>query len=210
MKKLTNKGFSLKEFMMGLLFFIVISLIIFKVFTDNKDKNYTSVKVTGSNFADAVMIYKDKYYKGDSIYYLYEVLSAKYIDEIKDPIERKVFCDKYNSYVELRNNHQEKHVHLLCGNKLIVGIQNGAYNIYEVTNWQDSKENTNDVATLYNYKVNGVEALEKYCTLEELIERFNSKEGRYFRSLEDIKKDKRYQVLSKEMYRTKTLVKELN
>lgn len=208
MRKLTNKGFGLKEFMTGLLFILVLGLLIFKVFVDNKEKNFTASKITSSRFADAVMVYKDKYYKGDGRYYLYELVESDFIGKVNNPIEGNNQCNIYDSFVLLQGT--QKYVTLVCDNYLIEGIQNGPHKIYEFTSWQDTKENTNDSGILYNYRRNDEQILENYVSKNELVGLFNKKEGRSTDTVEEIKKIKNYEVFSKEMYRNKTLVKELS
>lgn len=208
MKKLTNKGFGLKEFMTGMLFIIVLGLLIFKVFVDNKEKNFTTVKVTANNFAKEVTIFKDKdkHYRIGAVYYLHQLI-ADGMAPIKDPIERQVFCDPYTSFVTVVSDGY--HVNLTCGNFLITGRQGDPYKVYDITPWQENKENTNEETVFYNYKVGSSVVLDKNVTKEEFIQKFNKKEGRYVRSIDEIKRLNKYQILTKEMYRTKTFSRDV-
>lgn len=207
-KKLTKRAFSIKEFMIGLLFIGLIAILVFKLFVDYEYKNYTNARLVAYKFADSVMIYKDRYSKENSVYYLYELIDVDYSGNIIDPIGRKEKCDIYNSYVILKP--EGKHIHLACGKYLIEGIQGGSTKIFEVSDWSEIQVSNGESRTLYNYKTTGDLKIEKFVVLEEFIARVNKLEGQDYSNLEQIKSNKRYQISTKDLTRSKILLKEFN
>lgn len=208
MKEINNKGFGKIEFMTILGLMAVLIAVGAKMAVDT-GKNYTAFKGTAYTFLDAVAIYKDMYTKDSNIYYLNEVIEKGYSSEIKNPMDANVYCDKYESYVEASTPNNKK-IHLECGDYLVEGSQIDGLKVYEVSEWKDKKESgDNDTNTFYNYKKGGVEALDEYVAERTFVQQYFEKNNSFIKSPFDLSQSKEVELLTKNVYRTKTLVKEL-
>lgn len=208
MKEKNNRGFGKVEFM-TILGLIAILIAIGSKMAVDTGKNYSAFKSTATNFLDAVAMYKDMYTKDSNIYYLNEVIEKGYSSEIKNPMDGTMNCDKYESYVEVPSPNNKK-IHLECGEYVVEGSQNDGFKVYEVGKWKDKKENgDNDTNTIYNYKKDGVVALDKYVTERTFVQLYFEKNKSSIISPFDISGREGLELLTKNVYRTKTLVKEL-
>ena len=208
MKKISNKGFGKIE-LMTMLGLIAILLAIGAKMAVDSGKNYSAFKNLANTFANNVAMYKDRYPKDSNIYYLNEIIEKGYSGELKNPIDSKEECDKYDSYVEVPQPNNKK-VKLTCGSYIVEGTQNQTYYVYEVTNWSDTKsEGANDTDVLYNYKENGEVMLNEYVSSRTLINLYFQKNDTLIASPFDLNSKEGVELLTKKVYREKTLVKEL-
>jgi hypothetical protein len=140
---------------------------------------------------------------------LNELIAKGFSDELKNPINTSETCDKYDSYVELLDTNNKK-VTLNCGNYYVEGTQGSTYKVYEVSEWHDTKqEGDNENSLLFNYKVNGALALGEYVSTKAFIEWYYVKTNSIITSPYDIDGSNGIEVVTKDVYRTKTLVKEI-
>ena len=207
MKKVNNKGFSTKEFM---LMFAIIAILIAvgtKIVLDNT-KSYGSFKTLANNFANSVAKYKDQVMIKEE-YSLFEVESKGFIDEIKNPLDKKEVCDKFESFVEIPEISTKK-VTLLCGKYLVTGTQNKSYEVYEVSNWsKEKKDEYNDNAVLYNFKLNGKLMLNEDVPARTFIQKYNEITGKNISSINEVRNNREVELVSNLAYREKKLLKEL-
>lgn len=209
MKKTNNRGFGKVEIMAMLALIAILLAVGSKIVLDSTSKNYNSFKTTANNFANQVSKYKDKYTKDSNIYYLYELIEKEFIEELHNPLSTGEYCDKYNSYVEVPAPNNKK-VTLICGNYLIEGTQGQSYNVYELSDWSDTQtKETNDQDALYNYKKNGTLMLEDYQQKNEFLHSFYVNEGKKLSSPFSVNQEQGMELVHKQVYRTKTLVKEI-
>ncbi len=208
MKKINNKGFGKVEFMTILGLLAILIAVGAKIAVDT-GKNYSAFKSTAKNFFDSVAMYKDMYTKDSNIYYLNEVIEKGYSAEIKNPMDSKTNCDKYESYVEVSSTNNKK-IHLECGEYVVEGTQNDGLKVYEVGKWKDEKgKDDNDTNTFYNYKKDGVSAFDEYVAERTFVQLYFDKNNSFIKSPFDLSEKDGVELLTKNVYRTKTLVKEL-
>ena len=209
MKRVNNKGFGKLEF---ITMFGVIAILIAigsNMALNTGGKNYNGFKTLANNFAKNAAMYRDHYTKNTNIYYLYEVIDKGYIEELTNPMNTAEKCDKYNSYVDMETPSRKKVV-LVCGNYYVEGTQSVSYNVYELSEWHETKETTdNDSAVAYNYRVAGKEMLDQYLTERDFIEKYFELNKVMLNKAEDLNNNEEVELLYKSFYRTKTLVKEL-
>lgn len=204
MKKINNSfGFTKTELILCICALLALFAVAIKVFLDNNSQNYNSLKKEAENFIYKVSIYKDEYYNEDGYYPLYEVIDNHGIGELKNPLKVSEKCDEYESFVLLEGN--RKSVTLKCGNYLVEGVQNGYFDIYEVTDWIDQRGG-NDSQFMYNYSKDGIIINDKYLLKEEFVEVYNKNEGASITSPSD-SKPKNISLLKKAFYRDKKLIK---
>lgn len=208
MKEINNKGFGKIEFMTILGLMAVLIAVGAKMAVDS-GKNYSAFKTTATNFLSSVAMYKDMYTKDSNIYYLHELIEKGYSSEIKNPMDSKTNCDKYESYVEVPSPNNKK-IHLECGEYIVEGNQKDGFKVYEVGKWNDKKENgDNDTNTLYNYKKDGVLAFDGYVPEKTFVQLYFDKNQSLIKSPFDLSEKDGIELLTKNVYRTKKLVKEL-
>ena len=209
MKKISNKGFGKVELMAMLALIAILLAVGSKIVLDNTGKNYGNFKTVANNLANAVSKYKDRYPKDSNIYYLYEVQAKGYIDELKNPLKTTQECDVYDSYVEVPEPNNKK-VYLTCGDYIVEGVQGKTYMVYEVGEWQDEQESdTNDNDTIYNYKKGEKVMLPEYISKNTFIHEFYVRENTRISTPFAVNKEKDMKLLTKQVYRTKTLLKEI-
>ncbi|MBR4672649.1 MAG: hypothetical protein IKO78_05585 [Bacilli bacterium] len=209
MKKISNKGFGKVELMAMLALIAILLAVGSKIVLDNTGKNYGNFKTVANNLANAVSKYKDRYPKDSNIYYLYEVQAKGYIDELKNPLKTTQECDVYDSYVEVPEPNNKK-VYLTCGDYIVEGVQGKTYMVYEVGEWQDEQESdTNDNGTIYNYKKGEKVMLPEYISKNTFIHEFYVRENTRISTPFAVNKEKDMKLLTKQVYRTKTLLKEI-
>lgn len=210
MKKLTNKGIGKIELMACLCAILVLLAIGIKVLADNhSNSNLTMFKKLGDTFAYKVSIYKDMYPTVDNVYYLDHLLDDDYDIELTNPTNTTEQCSRYESYVKIEDG--KKSVVLKCGNYLAVGVQDNSYSVYELSAWQEAPidDSSAESQTLYNYKKDGVEVSETYMLEKEFIDFYNEKELSSISSVNDVESEN-LELISKNLYRKKTLVKEID
>lgn len=208
MKKINNKGFGKIEFMTILGLIAVLIALGSKLAVDT-GKNYSGFKSTATSFLNAVALYKDMYTKDSNIYYLNEVIEKGYITDLKNPIDAESNCNRYESYVKVPTP-SNKVIHLDCGNYLVEGTQKDGFKIYEVGQWKDTKEQgDNDTDTLYNYKKDGIVIFDEYLPERTFIEQYFDKNHILIKSPFDLSENTEVELLTKNVYRTKKMVKEL-
>lgn len=205
MKRLTERGFSKAEIIIGLCAILVLLAILIKALSDSSDdSNYSHFRRQADNFASRVAVYKDMYERRDNTYYLDYLLDDNYTIDVVNPFDKTTECDRYESYVKIFDG--KKEVNLKCGNYLAIGMEGGNYYIYEVSSW--SKDAVNgEFANLYNYKKNGVLVGEDYMLENEFIDFYNNKEKKSVNYIYEIN-DSSIEILIEGMYREKKLVKE--
>ena len=92
----------------------------------------------------------------------------------------------------------------------VEGTQNGTYKVYEVGEWTtEHDEETNDNNVVFNYSRDGKEVLDKYVTTRTFIEKYYEDTGNTISSPSEVNNVSGLKLLTKKVYRTKTLVKEL-
>ena len=171
-------------------------------------KSYGSFKTVANNLANAVAKYKDKALIQKDEYSLGEVIKNGYIEELKNPMNKNEVCDKYESYVSIKDN-SNKEIYLVCGNYVVEGIQGKTYKVYEVSDWSETQEKGyNDGNILYNYKENGNLVFENYVPIKTLLGLYEEKTGSRAFSLDVIKSNGK-EVVKKQVFREKELVKEI-
>lgn len=208
MKRLNKNGFGKIE-LITVLGLIAVLLAFGSKLALDTGKSYNGFKTVANNFANSVAMYKDYYTKDSNIYYLYEIIEKGYSTELSNPMSPSEYCDKYNSYIDMPQPNNKK-VYLICGNYIVEGVQNKSYKVYEVGEWTDKRdEKTNDTNVLYNYKKNGETILDDYLSEKEFIQKYFEINNIVISSPFDIKNTEGTELLTKKVYRTKTLVKEL-
>ena len=206
-KKINKRGFSKAEFMIMLAGIAILIAIGSKLALDNS-KSYGSFKTVANNFANAVAKYKDKAIIQKDEYSLYETEKNGFIDDLKNPLNKNESCDKYESYVSVKDNSNKK-VHLECGDYVVDAVQGSSYKVYEVSNWSETQEEGfNDGDVIYNYKDNGNFVLDEFVPIKSLLALYENKTGTRVTSVNDIKSNG-IEVISKMVYREKKLVKEV-
>ena len=207
MRKLTNIGFSRVEITVGLCAILVLLAIGVKSLSDNANSgSYSMFKKQAENFAYRVGIFKDMYPSEEGIYYLDDLLDNKYGSEIKNPFNKTVECDRYESYVKIING--AKHVNFKCGNYLAVGIEGKTFSIYELSDWRSDETDAGESQVLYNYKKNNVFVGDHFMIEKEFMDFFNAHEFTDYSSVFDID-DEDIEVVSNKLYRDKIFVKEI-
>ena len=190
--------------------FAIIAILIAvgtKIVLDNT-KSYGSFKTLANNFANSVAKYKDQVMIKEE-YSLFEVESKGFIDEIKNPLDKKEVCDKFESFVEIPEISTKK-VTLLCGKYLVTGTQNKSYEVYEVSNWsKEKKDEYNDNAVLYNFKLNGKLMLNEDVPARTFIQKYNEITGKNISSINEVRNNREVELVSNLAYREKKLLKEL-
>lgn len=208
MKKIDNKGFSKIEFMTMFAVIAILLALGIKLVVDNS-KNYGAFRNLANNFANSVARYKDQYPRDDNTYILNDLIEKGYSEELKNPIDTTEYCDRYESYVEVPQPNNKK-VNLLCGNYIVEGYQNSGYKVYEVTEWTtDKNDKSNDNNVLYNYAIDGKEVFGEYYTTRTFLEKYYDKTGELIASPYDVNSDNQ-KLLTKKVYREKTLVKDFS
>ncbi len=208
MKKLNKKGFSKVEFMTMFAVIAILTAIGVKLVSDNS-KNYGAFKNLANNFANSVAKYKDNYPTSNNIYYLDDVIRRGFSDELKNPIDTTEKCDKFESYVEVPQTNT-KIVKLLCGDYYVEGTQGSEYMVYELGEITDEKVNEEDESIiLYNYSENGKEMLNEYVTFRTFIKKYKELTGNTINDPSEVSNASGLELLTKNVYRTKTLVKEI-
>ena len=178
-----------------------------KLVLDNT-KNYSTFKTVANNFANAVAKYKDVALIPREEYTLYETEKAGYIDELKNPFNKSQVCDKYESYVSVKDN-SRKGIVLICGDYLVEGVQSESYKIYEISEWSETQEEGyNDGNILYNFKKDGQLVLPEYVTPKSFLLMFEEETGKKINNINEAKSDS-IEVVSKMAYREKKFIKEI-
>ena len=81
--------------------------------------------------------------------------------------------------------------------------------MYEVSEWNDTHEpKYNDGAVLYNYKENGDLVFDEYVPIKTFFGLYEEKTGSRITNINSVKTSGR-ELVSKEAYREKKLVKEI-
>ena len=207
MKRINNRGFSKSEFIIILCAIAILIAIGTKIAFDSS-KSYGSFKRIANKFANAVAQYKDKTAIQKDDYSLYEIEESGYIEILANPVFEDEICDKYESYVSVKDNSKKK-VTLVCGENLVEGIQGESYKIYEISEWSETRQRDyNDGELLYNYKENGKEVLSSYVPRKSFIALFEEKTGKKISDLQSVKTYGK-ELVNKEAYREKKLIKEI-
>lgn len=208
MKRINKKGFGKIELITSLGLIAVLLAIGSKLALDT-GKSYNGFKTIANTFEKNVAMYKDYYDKIDNTYYLYELIEKGYSEELNNPMEPQEYCDKYNSFVVVPQPN-EKQTTLVCGEYVLEGVQNVGYKLYEVTEWSEEKKGSdNERATIYNYKKNGEIVLEEYLPEVDFIQKYFEINKVILDNPFEITNIEGEELLTKKVYRTKTLVKEL-
>lgn len=205
-KKINKKAFSKAEFMILLAVLAILIAVGSKLALDSS-KSYGTFKTLANNFANAVARYKDKAIIPKEEYSLYETEKNGYIDELSSPFDKNEKCDKYESYVSVKEANKKKIV-LICGEYLVEAVQGEYYKVYEISSWsetQDAEHNDGDI--LYNYKQNGNVMLDEYVPLKSFLALYTEKTGKLISNVNEVKSSGT-ELLSKVSYREKKLLKE--
>ena len=206
-KRINKKAFSKVEFMVMLAAIAILLAIGSKVALDGS-KSYGSFKTVANNLANAVAKYKDKAIIQKDEYSLYEVIKNGYIEELKNPMNKNETCDKYESYVSIKDN-SNKTIKLVCGEYVVEAVQGKSYKVYEVSEWSETQEKGySDGEILYNYKENGNLVLDEYVPIKTLFALYEQKTGSKTSDLGTFKTGGR-ELVSKQVFREKKLVKEM-
>ena len=206
-KRINRRGFSKIEFITMLGVLAILIAVGVKLVADNS-KNYGAFRNLANNFAKNVATYKDKYGKADNVYYLVELVNKGYSEELKNPINTSETCDMYDSYVEVPETNN-KIVTLNCGDYLLEGTQQEGYRLYEVSEWHETKqEGDNDRNMIYNYKKDGALGLGEYVSAKAFVEYYYINTKSVISSPYEVSNASGVELLTKDVYRTKTLVKE--
>lgn len=205
-KKINKKAFSKTEFM-ALLAVIAILIAIGSKLALDSSKSLGSFKTIANNFANAVAKYKDKAIIPKEEYTLYETEKNGYIEELSNPLNTNEKCDKYESYVSIKDASKKKIV-LVCGEYLVEAVQGESYKVYEISSWSDTQDKDhNDGDILYNYKQNGNLMLDEYVPLKSFMALYTEKTGKIITNVNDVKSNGA-ELLSKVSYREKKFLKE--
>ena len=206
-KKINKKAFSKVEFMVMLAAIAILLAFGSKIALDGS-KSYGSFKTVVNNFANAVAKYKDTAVIQKEEYSLYEVEKGGYIGEIKNPMNKNELCDKYESYVSIKDNSNKK-VRLVCGDYVVEAVQSKSYKVYEVSEWSETQEKGyDDGAILYNYKENGNLVLQDYVPIKTFFGLYEEKTGSKITDINSVKSSGK-ELVSKQVFREKKLVKEM-
>lgn len=212
MKKLINsKGVGKVELMICLCAILVLLAIGIKSLSDNHSKgNISMFKKLGDSFAYEVSFYKDKNPTPDNVYYLDNLLDDNYDVELSNPTNASEECSRYETYVKIDGGNK-KEVVLKCGSYLAVGVQDGSYSVYELSEWSEKSDGSleEEVQVFYNYKKDGVEASENYMIQKEFLDFYNEKESKMIYYPEDASSEN-VELLSKTLYRSKKLIKKID
>ncbi len=207
-RRINKRGFSKIEFLTMLGVLAILIAVGVKLVADNS-KNFGAFKNLANNFAKSVATYKDKYAKADNVYYLVELVNKGYSEELKNPIKPAESCDMYDSYVEIPETNNKK-VTLNCGNYLVEGTQQEGYKVYEVSEWHETKEEgDNERNMIYNYKKDGALGIGEYVSAQAFVEHYYMNTKSVISSPYEVSNAPGVELLTKDVYRTKTLVKEL-
>lgn len=206
-KQIRNAGFTKAEIIVMLCAILVLLAIGVKVLSDNQNtSNYSMLKRQAENFAYKVSVYKDMYPREDNTYYLDYLIDDKYAISLSNPFDKNDECDRYESFVKIENG--KKNITLKCGNYLAVGVLDGHYSIYELSEWQEEAV-SGEVSILYNYKKNGKVVIDRYMVDNEFVDFYNKQENANIYSIADID-DSDIELLTKTLYRERKLVKEFD
>lgn len=204
MKRINRNGFTKVELIAMLCALSALIALGVKLAVDS-GKNYKAFRNLARTFSSSVALYKDKYYKEDNIYYLFELIDKGYSGELRNPLNTSETCDKYETYADIEENSNKK-VILKCGSYLVIGAPYTGYRVYEITEWDfDKKYNDNDMTTVYNYKQDGKLVFSEYYVETEFIQKYFEKTHKMIESPFDIEDD----LVVKNVYRRKILVKEI-
>ena len=205
MKRINNKGFGKIE-IIGVLGLLAVLIAVGANMAVGTGKNYNNFKIITNQFLDNVALYKDRYTKNTSVYYLYELIEKGYSEEITNPIETSSTCDKYETYADIEVPN-DKRVNIVCGSYIVTGSQQKGYKLYEVSEWSETKkEGYNDASALYNYRDEaGNLVFSEYYPETSFIQKYYEKNKIMIGSPFELK-DK---LEMKSVYRKKSLVKDL-
>lgn len=206
-KQIRNAGFTKTEIIVMLCAILVLLAIGVKALSDNQNtSNYSMLRRQAENFAYKVSVYKDMYPREDNTYYLDYLIDDKYAISLSNPFDKNDECDRYESFVKIENG--KKNITLKCGNYLAVGVLDGHYYIYELSEWQEEAV-SGEVSILYNYKKNGKVVIDRYMVDNEFVDFYNKQENANIYSIADID-DSDIELLTKTLYRERKLVKEFD
>ena len=205
MKRINNKGFGKIE-LMGVLGLLAVLIAIGAKMAVDTGKNYNGFKIITNQFLDNVALYKDRYTKNSSVYYLYELIEKGYSEEITNPMETSSTCDIYETYADIEVPNDKK-VNIVCGNYLVTGSQQSGYKLYEVGEWTEKKkEGDTDASVIYNYRDEaGNLVFSEFYPETTFFQKYYAKNKTSLSGLSELK-DK---LETKYVYRKKTLIKEL-
>lgn len=207
MKKINNNGLGKVEIISILTLIIVLFAVGLGLVSD-VGKKYSYFKSVCNTFANNAAMYRNNYPIKDNKYYLDMLISKGYSEKIENPLNTTEECSEEESYVQIDDT--SKNVYLVCGKYVVEGYQNQSYRIYKVTNWSEKEEKIdNDVETLYNYKKNDKLVLDEYVPLHTFIKTYNEIELVPITSISDFESIEGQELVEKNVYREKTLVKEI-
>lgn len=211
MKMKDNKGLVLRELLIIIAFFaIIFAFGAYTAFQGGDKRKYEVFAQNARDFVAKTASYSNEYGRYQKEYYLYDVISSNYMKIYKNPFKGGGDCNPYESKVVVEANN-EKYVTLRCGDYLISQQRylSGYYKVYKVSNWGEKigDDLEAETAKLYNYEKDGKVVLDEYVVMKELLVKFNEKENRNIKSLDQIDL-KKYNVVTKTFYRTKKLVRE--
>lgn len=181
MQKLNNKGFGKKETMICLLL-IIIGMVAVLYFTTEADDStkFTKFVHLAKEFGEEAGVVRDTEGPAyETKVYLYDVISLGYNDRYESPFNNGEECNIYESKIEM----EEKNIYIsmLCSEYYIYRSLSTEeeFTIYKVSEWTDQKLTGSNVqtATFYNYTIDGVEQLDKYCNEKEFIVKYAQKSG---------------------------------
>ena len=140
--------------------------------------------------------------------YLYQMIQDGLISPIKNPFSGDDYCNIYESKVSF--NGDKRSVNLQCGSYVISSsdIGDNSYSIYEVSSWvQGTRDGEVDKKTVYNIMEDKTYLLDGFYEEELALDLFNEKYHQEFTSIKEVEKE--YEVVSKEVFRSKKFVKEI-
>ncbi len=196
MKRLNNKGFSVKEL---ILIAAVVSAVVYGVMlltTDIRDREKFNTFRTSAHNLGRIYLFSDNIIY-DERFYLGELIEMEVIEPILNPFylpeENDQYCDNFESYVEVKDM---LYVTLQCGNYIIrneIENQNiSEYDIYSVSDWSiefpaltDGDELVEKV--MYNYIENNNEVLYRYYPDHTFVRLYNIAKGSFYKTSDDIK-----------------------
>ena len=172
-----------------LLIIVAIAFLMYTLLNNSMSLKYTSMKNSGIIFSNAVSnnLYS---FSSDKKIYLDEVISDKYISNIKSPFSSGA-CDITQSFVKVDDN-GEKYVTLFCDNYILYEYKLSDYNeyiIYKVSDWTTKKENNiSEERELFNCidKKTKKKIFDDYYDEEYFIYKMNKKYNRRFNSVTEI------------------------
>ena len=207
-QKLNRMGFGAYELLSVALVCLLLSCILLMTILGNIDTEKFQVFCYNARIMalNAVNVQNST---DQNTVYLYQMIDNGLISPIKNPFSGDDYCDPYESKVTFQG--EERTVTLQCGNYLISqeNIGDSVYNIYKVGEWKEGNNQKNaETKTVYNVKIENKYLLSDFYEEDLFLSLLNDSLNSSFASLEKLEDE--YDISSKEVYRSKEWVKEID